>query len=85
MDGEKMDFLTVEEGYYLGSGAGHSYFDGKAGFQPGQPLHAIAVDDGDFPEPVRGLTVQERFERAIYLMEERNIVGVWAGQRRIKG
>lgn len=85
MDGEKMDFLTVEEGYYLGSGAGHSYFDGKAGFQPGQPLHAIAVDDGDFPEPVRELTVQERFERAIYLMEERNIVGVWAGQRRIKG
>lgn len=47
------DFLTVPEGYYLGTTAGHRYFGGGEGFAVGKLLHAIVVDDGDFPEPVR--------------------------------
>lgn len=30
----KDEFLTVEEGYYLGSSAGHEYFGGHGGFVP---------------------------------------------------
>ena len=57
------DFLTVPEGYYLGTTAGHRYFGGGEGFAVGQPLHAIVVDDGDFPESVRPLTVREPLPR----------------------
>ena len=43
----KDEFLTVEEGYYLGSSAGHEYFGGHGGFVPGDYLHAIVLDDSD--------------------------------------
>lgn len=79
------DFLTVPEGYYLGTSAGHKYFGGGEGFALGQPLHAIVVDDCDFPEPVRPLTLQERFERALYLMRSDNITSVWSEGRLVKG
>ena len=57
------EFLTVEEGYYLGSSAGHEYFGGHGGFVPGDKLHAIVVDDADFTEAARLLSLRERFER----------------------
>ena len=76
------DFLTVPEAYYLGSTAGHRYFGGGAGFEPGHKLHAIVVDDSSLPEPARELTLAERFERAIYLMEKRHIRAVYSDGRR---
>ena len=74
----------MPEGYYLGTTAGHRYFGGGEGFAVGQPLHAIVVDDGDFPEPVRPLTVRERFERAIYMLHRHNITAVWSHGRQVK-
>ena len=74
----KDEFLTVEEGYYLGSTAGHEYFGGHGGFVPGDYIHAIVVDDSDFTEAAHPLTVRERFERAIYMMHRHNIVSVWS-------
>ena len=68
----------VPEGYYLGTTAGHRYFGGGEGFAVGQPLHAIVVDDGDFPESVRPLTVRERFERSLYMLHRHNITAVWS-------
>ena len=79
------DFLTVPEGYYLGTTAGHRYFGGGEGFAVGQPLHAIVVDDGDFPEPVRPLTVRERFERSLYMLHRHNITAVWSDGRCVVG
>lgn len=77
-------FLTVPEAYYLGSTAGHIYFGGAAGFQPGHKLHAVVVDDSSFPESARELTLAERFERAIYLMDKRHIQAVYSeGIRRV--
>ena len=78
------DFLTVPEGYYLGTTAGHRYFGGGEGFAVGQPLHAIVVDDGDFPESVRPLTVRERFERSLYMLHRHNITAVWSHGRQVK-
>lgn len=71
-------FLTVPEAYYLGSTAGHRYFGGGAGFQPGYKLHAVVVDDAAFPEPARALTLPERFERAVYLMGKASITAVYS-------
>ena len=77
-------FLTVPEAYFLGSTAGHIYFGGGAGFQPGHKLHAIVIDDSSLPEPTRELTLDERFERAIYLMDKRHIQAVYSeGIRRV--
>ena len=77
-------FLTVPEAYYLGSTAGHLYFGGGAGFQAGYPLHAVVVDDSAMPEPARELSLAERFERAIYLMDRRHIRAVYSeGVRRL--
>ena len=72
------EFLTVEEGYYLGSSAGHEYFGGHGSFVPGDKLHAIVVSDADFTEAAHPLSVRERFERAIYMMHRHNIVSVWS-------
>ena len=71
-------FLTVPEAYYLGSAAGHRYFGGGAGFEAGYPLHAIVVDDSAMPEPTRELSLAERFERAVYLMDRRHIRAVYS-------
>lgn len=81
MDNWETPFLTVSEGYYLGTTAGHRYFGAGDGFAKGDALHAIVVDDSDFPVPTRPLTVNERFERAIYLMERRNLKAVWSEGR----
>ena len=47
----------------------------------GDKLHAIVVDDGDLPEPTRPLSVQERFERALYMMHRHNITAVYSDGR----
>ena len=49
--------------------------------QMGDKLHAIVVDDGDLPEPTRPLSVQERFERALYMMHRHNITAVYSDGR----
>ena len=78
-------FLTVDEGYYLGSTAGHRYFGADGGFAKGEKLHAIVVDDSVLAEPVRELTLRERFERSIYLMDKNAIQAIWSDGRRIVG
>ena len=77
-------FLTVPEAYWLGTTAGHRYFGGGAGFAAGDRLHAIVVDDSGLPEPTRALSLAERFERAIYLMDKRHIKAVYSAGRRVR-
>ena len=83
-DGEE-EFLTVDEAYYLGSTAGHRWFGADGGFARGKPLHAVVVDDGVLCEPVRALTLRERFERSIYLAEKGAIKAVWSEGRKVAG
>ena len=82
-DGWHPDFLTVPEGYYLGTTAGHKYFGAGDGFAVGDRLHAVVIDDGDFPEASHPLSVRERFERAIYMTHRHNIVSVWSDGREV--
>lgn len=81
--GYKDAFLSVNEAYYLGTSSAHKYFDESVGFQKGKKLHAIVVDDSNFTPSVRELTLQERFERAIYLMEKENIISVYSEGRKV--
>ena len=77
------EFLTVDEGYYLASTAGHRYFGSDGGFTKGAPLHAMVVDDSGFCDPVRELSLRERFERSIYLMDRSAIRAVWSEGRQV--
>ena len=80
----KEPFLTVGEAYYLATSAGARYFGDKDGFAPGNPLHAVVLDDASLPPSARELTVKERFERAVYLSDERNIQSVYGAGKKIK-
>ncbi len=83
--GGSEDFLTVDEAYYLGTSAGHRYFGDGEGFAVGNKLHAIVVDDAAFPPSARPLTLHERFERAVYLMEREHICAVWSDGKCVVG
>ena len=77
-------FLTVGEAYYLATSAGARYFGDADGFAPGNPLHAVVLDEAALPQSARPLTVQERFERAVYLSDDRGVAAVYGAGRRMK-
>lgn len=77
-------FLTVPEAYYLGTTAGAHFFGSGNGFAAGDPLHAIVIDETSFPISPRELTLHERFERAIYLGEAKDIVAVYGNGKKLK-
>jgi len=80
----KEPFLTVGEAYYLATSAGARYFGDEDGFAPGNPLHAVVLDDTSLPPSTRELTLKERFERAVYLADDRNIHAVYGAGKKIK-
>ncbi len=77
LDGWEPDFLTVAEGWFLGTSAGAAFFGEKPGFAPGNRLHAIVVEDGDLPQP-HPLTAAERLERCVYRRQKDAIRAVWS-------
>lgn len=81
---KKDQFLTISEAYYLATTSSHKYFDDSLGFSKGKKLHAIVIDDSDFTPSVRPLTLEERFERALYMMNKNNIKAVYSEGRKVK-
>ena len=78
-----VDFLTVAEGYYLGTTSGAKYFGAGNGFADGDGLHAIVIDDRQYVDTGR-LSVKDRFERAIYRADANDIKAVYSEGRKIK-
>ncbi len=78
------EFLTVAEAFYLGTTAGAEFFGAGGGFAKGDKLHAVVVDDASLPIPAKQLSIRERFERALYLMNKENIVAVYSAGRQVK-
>lgn len=76
--------LTISEAYYLATSAGHRFFGDHPGFAPGNPLHALVLDDSRLPEPARPLTPLERLERAFYRCDDRDIAAVYGAGQRIR-
>ena len=81
--GWTLPFLSVAEGYYLGTTAGALCFGAKPGFQKGDRLHAVVIDDREYPDTER-LTLRERFDRAVYIAEPKDIVAVYGEGKRLK-
>ncbi|MCI2056434.1 MAG: amidohydrolase family protein [Oscillibacter sp.] len=83
MDNWRTDFLTVAEGWYLGTTAGANFFGAGAGFAKGDALHAMVLDDSALVPSTRPLTVQERFERCVYVRQPDAIRAVWSEGRKV--
>lgn len=75
--------LSVAEVFFLGTGGPARFFGLRPGFTAGDPLHAIVVDDSTKPL-TRRLSLEERFERAVYLTEKQDITAVWSDGRKVK-
>ena len=84
LDNWETDFLTVAEGWYLGTSAGAGFFGAGPGFAPGDRLHALVLDDSALLQP-HPLSVRERFERCVYLRQPGAIRAVWSEGRKILG
>ena len=82
LDRWQTDFLTVAEGWYLGTSAGAAFFGDAPGFAAGNPLHALALDDSRLLQP-HPLSVRERFERCVYLRQPGAIRAVWSAGRKV--
>lgn len=65
--------LTVPEAFWLGTVGGGSFFGKVGSFDPGYELDAVVLDDSRLRTPL-DLSVQERLERAIYLLDDRDVI-----------
>ena len=74
--------LSLEEGFYLATAGGGSFFGKVGSFREGFEFDAVILDDSSLPCP-RTFTPRERLERLIYLGDERNIAGKYVEGSRI--
>lgn len=82
LDNWNTDFLSVPEALFLGTSAGAEFFGEQPGFAPGNPLHAILLQDNKLissPE----ISIRERVERSIYRRQPDAIKAVWSAGRKI--
>lgn len=82
LDGWETDFLTVPEAWFLATSAGAAYFGERPGFAPGNPLHAVVLDDSGLPQP-HPMTPAERLERCVYVRQKNAVRAVWSNGRKI--
>lgn len=64
--------LTIEEGFYLGTKGGGSFFGKVGSFEEGYELDALVIDDSKIRHP-KELSVKSRLESIIYLSDQIDI------------
>ena len=75
--------ISIEQAYYMATGAGQQFFGYGTGFQTGELLHAVVLDDTVLPR-LPGITLRERLLRAVYRLDDRHIKAVYSeGVRRL--
>lgn len=74
--------LTVEQVFYLASIGGGSFFGKVGSFENGFEFDAVVLDDASLEHP-QELSLRERFERCLYLADERNIAAKYVAGNRI--
>ena len=65
--------LTVPEAFWLATAGGGSFFGPVGSFAPGYEVDAVVLDDSRLKTPL-DLTIQERLERGVYLLEDRDVI-----------
>ena len=74
--------ISIEQAYYMATGAGQSFLGCGNGFPMGEKLHAIVLDDTGLPK-LPNITLRERLLRAVYRLDDRHIRAVYSeGVRR---
>ncbi len=64
--------LTAPEAFYMASKGGGAFFGKVGSFEPGYELDAVVLDDSRLKHP-QELTLDKRFERLIYMADDREI------------
>ena len=73
----------MEEGFYLATVGGSSFFGRVGSFAPGYEVDALILDDKNI-RTTQNLSARKRLERYIYLAEEGGkIVGKYVAGKRI--
>ncbi|MDK2807454.1 MAG: guanine deaminase [Clostridiales bacterium] len=71
---DKLEALTFEEAFYLGTLGGGAFFGKVGSFLEGYEMDVVILDDSSLKHP-QPLDLRQRLERIIYLGDDRNIVG----------
>lgn len=72
-----VDALSLGEAYYLATSSAGLYFGEKPGFAKGNRFNALVIDESSFSPSIRPLSLFERFEKAIYQMDDRALKKVY--------
>jgi guanine deaminase len=64
--------LTAPEAFYMATKGGGAFFGKVGSFEPGYELDAVVLDDSRLKHP-QELTLDKRFERLIYMADDREI------------
>ena len=75
--------ISIEQAYYMATGAGQAFLGHGIGLKEGESLHAIVLDDTGLPK-LPNITLRERLLRAVYRLDDRHIRAVYSeGIRRL--
>lgn len=74
--------LTVSEAFYMATKGGGEFFGKVGSFEKDYEFDAVVIKDADIPHP-QELTLAERLERALYLSDDRHIVGKYVAGKEI--
>ncbi len=69
---QQVDALTVDQAFYTATLGGGSFFGKVGSFADGYEFDAIVLDDTELDHP-QELSLRARFERALYLSDDRHI------------
>lgn len=79
---QKLEPLTVEEIFYLGTKGGGSFFGKVGSFEAGYEFDALVLDEKRLPHP-QTLNLKQRLERYICLSESADISHKYVAGRRL--
>lgn len=74
--------LSPREGFYLATRGGGAFFGRAGSFEPGFAFDALVVDDGRVSPPGR-YSLEERFERMVFLCSGRDLLAKFVGSKRL--
>lgn len=81
--GKRLNPLTFNEAFYLGTKGGGSFFGEVGSFEKEYEFDALVIDDSELSD-IRELTVEERIQRYIYIGDDRHIVARYVRGEKIE-